>query len=334
MKVSKIPGLGDYGHYVDGVDFYHITDEEWLEIGKLNLAGLVTVLRDIKMDVNEFRGWVKKFGPVRIRAIANIFQRNGVTTHRGLIKKYLRNQLDPDDMEQVKLRLSLTRNTPTGDLYRVLSHGPLNWHANEAACINATPNVALLGHQDMRQSATGFTHTVEYYNSLSEATRSEYEEMVVVYKHNGKGMTPVYSGDDVLGKRNRLLFCPEDGMEVPLVTTSPGGIKSIRYPRHEVWKIKGMTEEQSRPIFDDIEAAIFKEGFPYMHHYQTDNDLLLFDNTVTLHCREGGLPTRVAYRLQYDYHNPKLGIDQAYVPFSQPDFMDYYHDEMKKVVYE
>ena len=39
MKVSKIPGLGSFGHYVDNINFDIITDEEWLEIGKLHLKG-------------------------------------------------------------------------------------------------------------------------------------------------------------------------------------------------------------------------------------------------------------------------------------------------------
>ena len=34
MKISKIPGLGRFGVFVDDVDFDHITDEEWMEIGR------------------------------------------------------------------------------------------------------------------------------------------------------------------------------------------------------------------------------------------------------------------------------------------------------------
>ena len=34
MKISKIPGLGRFGIFIDDVDFNHLTDEEWLEIGK------------------------------------------------------------------------------------------------------------------------------------------------------------------------------------------------------------------------------------------------------------------------------------------------------------
>ena len=45
MKISKIPGLGNYGVYVDDVDFNHNTDEEWMEIGQLYLKNLVVIIR-------------------------------------------------------------------------------------------------------------------------------------------------------------------------------------------------------------------------------------------------------------------------------------------------
>jgi hypothetical protein len=35
MKISKIPGLGDYGIFIDDVDLLEITDDEWAEVGKL-----------------------------------------------------------------------------------------------------------------------------------------------------------------------------------------------------------------------------------------------------------------------------------------------------------
>jgi hypothetical protein len=34
MKVSKIPGLGSYGLFIDDVDFATLSDEEWFEIGQ------------------------------------------------------------------------------------------------------------------------------------------------------------------------------------------------------------------------------------------------------------------------------------------------------------
>ena len=44
MKISKIPSLGQFGHYIDGLDFNHITPEEIAEIGKF----LKSVSRDFE----------------------------------------------------------------------------------------------------------------------------------------------------------------------------------------------------------------------------------------------------------------------------------------------
>jgi hypothetical protein len=37
MKVSKIPGLGRFGIFIDDVDFEHMSDDQWMEIGRLHL---------------------------------------------------------------------------------------------------------------------------------------------------------------------------------------------------------------------------------------------------------------------------------------------------------
>jgi alpha-ketoglutarate-dependent taurine dioxygenase len=65
MKISKIPGLGSFGHYVDDVDFNHLTAEEWLEIGKLHLQGLVTILRNVTISQDQYYSAIPKFGPVK-----------------------------------------------------------------------------------------------------------------------------------------------------------------------------------------------------------------------------------------------------------------------------
>ena len=41
MKISKIPGLGRFGVFIDDIDFKNLTEEEWMEIGKLHLSSLV-----------------------------------------------------------------------------------------------------------------------------------------------------------------------------------------------------------------------------------------------------------------------------------------------------
>jgi len=50
MKISKIPGCGNYGIFIDDLDLQNISNEEWIEIGKLHLKNLVTIIRNTNID--------------------------------------------------------------------------------------------------------------------------------------------------------------------------------------------------------------------------------------------------------------------------------------------
>ena len=56
MKISKIPGLGRFGHYIDDLDLNTVSDEQWHEIGQLHLKGLVTVIRGAGNEAVGTRG--------------------------------------------------------------------------------------------------------------------------------------------------------------------------------------------------------------------------------------------------------------------------------------
>ena len=65
MKISKIPGLGRFGIFIDDVDFTTITNEEWMEIGKLHLQNLVTIIRDCKLTWDKQTDFCTQFGDTR-----------------------------------------------------------------------------------------------------------------------------------------------------------------------------------------------------------------------------------------------------------------------------
>jgi len=65
MKITKIPGLGRFGIFIDDVDFTTMSDDQWLEIGQLHLQNLVTIIRDCNMPWETQPDWCEKFGPRR-----------------------------------------------------------------------------------------------------------------------------------------------------------------------------------------------------------------------------------------------------------------------------
>ena len=51
---------------------------------------------------------------------------------------------------------------------------------------------------------------------------------------------------------------------------------------------------------------MFVEEYMYHHWYQHDKDILIFDNSITVHNRrleQANAPERVGYRIQFDYDN-------------------------------
>jgi hypothetical protein len=65
MKISKIPGLGRFGIFIDDVDFEHLSKEEWLEIGQLHLNSLVTIIRNTKLNHFDYMKLIHQWGTPR-----------------------------------------------------------------------------------------------------------------------------------------------------------------------------------------------------------------------------------------------------------------------------
>ena len=65
MKISKIPGLGRFGIFIDDVNLETISYEEWMEIGKLHMQNLVTIIRKSNCSVGRQSELINLFGETR-----------------------------------------------------------------------------------------------------------------------------------------------------------------------------------------------------------------------------------------------------------------------------
>ena len=84
MKISKIPGLGRFGTYIDDINFDHITDEEWMEIGKIHLQSLVTIIRAPKIYYETYYTRFLQWGTPRWnRPIYSRYAFNDCKSERG-----------------------------------------------------------------------------------------------------------------------------------------------------------------------------------------------------------------------------------------------------------
>jgi alpha-ketoglutarate-dependent taurine dioxygenase len=214
-----------------------------------------------------------------------------------------------------------------GDPLGMFAEGELLWHSNESGTLTFAPAVSLLAREGVVGSATGFMTTSDWYEKQTEAFRSELDEMVILHRFTPGKINPgLRSDQDYVMYRN---MCPIDDTRIPLIIKSPGGIKGLHYSINTVYHVEGMSVDESQKLFDRINKELFVEEYTYDHWYKNDNDLCLFDNSITLHRRLGGIANRLCYRIQYDYTRLQTG---PYEPYFQTEFNREYRREIREIV--
>jgi alpha-ketoglutarate-dependent taurine dioxygenase len=350
MKITKIPGLGRFGVFIDDIDLNNISDEEWMEIGKIHLESLVTIIRASKIDHRTYYNLILKFGDPRWVRPLQLYTKYGKPVKELLLKRLL-DSMDRKDLLNDK-RWSVDRKCPgmvritpkkddKGQSMGIFGDGELYWHSNECANLSFTPGVSLMGVENMVGSSTGFCTTVDWYEKQSESFKSELDEMILVHNFRTKhrefdDKNRLYLEKMMEYDKNQTSYyhnnqCPNNNSEFPLVIKSPGGIKGLHYTPPTIDYIKGIGREESSKLLTKISEELFTEEYIYDHKYQTDHDLLLFDNSITLHNRSvenGTSPNRLGYRIQFDYNRL---IGQPYQPFVQEDFAERRVVDMEKL---
>jgi len=346
MKISKIPGLGRFGVFIDDVDFASMTPDLWNEIGNIHLNSLVTILRNVKLDVRSYVKWMKQWGHPSSNKFYEIQHRYNIEYPFQIIGKTEVNgvpvdpvdeewahgifrMLAPDEHGMPTSAMMVTgKRDKDGNPLGMFADGELLWHSNESGQLAFAPGVALLGESGVVGSSTGFVTTTDWYEKQTESFRSELDEMIIVHK-----FTPGRINPGLPEHQDKIMFhnmCPTPN-ELPLVIQSPAGIKGLHYSINTIDSIKGMTKEESQQVFDVINKGLFTDEHTYDHWYAQDNDLCLFDNSITLHRRLGGITNRMCYRIQYAFS--KLAPD--YNPYFQKMYADEYANritDMAKLV--
>lgn len=344
MKASKIPGLGRFGVFIDDVDFDHLTDEEWMEIGKLHLQNFVTIIRNCNLDWTKQTEWLMKFGDTRYGIRYNILKKYPGKSWSDVVRLSIDNSPEIDDIDKIRLaniarmqeidpntgrhvmRVS-GRKDEDGHPLGMFAEGELLWHSNESGTLTFTPGVALLAAKNVVGSATGFLTTPDYYENVSNAFRSELDEMVLVHRFTEGRINPgLRKEQDEVMHAN---MCPTDDVEIPMVMRSPGGIIGLHYSINTIHSIKGMTKVESDKVFETINKGLFVDKYVYDHWYKNEGDFCLFDNSITLHRRLGDTTERLCYRVQHDYSNLQ---DDAWQPYLQDQYAKLYNEEITDFV--
>jgi hypothetical protein len=205
--------------------------------------------------------------------------------------------------------------------------GELFWHSNECADVAFTPGVSLMGWQNMVGSCTGFCTSADWYERQSESFRKELDDMIVIHNYQRDRLQKDPIPDQEKFYKNNS--CPDDDMDVPLIIRSPGDIKGVHLGVNTFDYIDGMSKIESDKLFTRIRKEMFTEEYIYKHWYQSDKDICLFDNSITLHNREieqGLIPDRMGYRIQFDYDTL---TGSTYQPFYQQEYNDRRNEKIR-----
>jgi taurine dioxygenase len=162
-----------------------------------------------------------------------------------------------------------------------------NWHS-DTTYLPQPPLATLLYALETPTHGgdTQFANTTAAYNALSEAMRALVDKLVGVNSASLK----------VTGGR-RKLHSPIGGMKVhdtekadeyeaehPVARTHPGtGRRALYLSRSHTIRFRGMSEEESRPLIDFLQAHQIRPEFTCRVRW-TPGTLTAWDNRCTQHC--------------------------------------------------
>ena len=340
IRITNIPNLEGYGVFVDDIDFRSLTRTEWMDLGKLSMQKLVMIIRSTGLDSRSFHQVIKKWGKDRQNYAATLFAR--YPWANGQIDHIIASTEVPEEEKNIIREFQRVGgcNQKTGNTLRVsgkkingqrigmFADGELLWHSNESGDIAFTPAVALLGAENMTNSATGFMVTTPYYYSVSDSFRSELDEMVLIHNFVPGRINPgLNDPQDNLMYKN---MCPDPDTEIPLVIESPAGIKGLHYSFNTVTGIKGMSNLEAKKVLAEIRKGL--DPYTYDYWWENDDDLLIFDNSIVQHRRLGDTTNRLCHRYQFDYTYLQYKVTkQNYIPYSQEPYRSRYVDKMNMI---
>ena len=340
IRITNIPNLEGYGVFVDDIDFRSLTRTEWMDLGKLSMQKLVMIIRSTGLDSRSFHQVIKKWGKDRQNYAATLFARypwaNGQIDHitastevpeeeKNIIREF---QRVGGCNQKTGNTLRVSGKKINGQRIGMFADGELLWHSNESGDIAFTPAVALLGAENMTNSATGFMVTTPYYNSVSDSFRSELDEMILIHNFVPGRINPgLNEPQDNLMYKN---MCPDPDTEIPLVIQSPAGIKGLHYSFNTVTGIKGMSNLEAKKVLSEIRKGL--DPYTYDYWWENNDDLLIFDNSIVQHRRLGDTTNRLCHRYQFDYTYLQYKVTKKqYIPYFQELYKGRYVDKMNSI---
>lgn len=329
MKITKIPNFGDYGVYIDGLDLASMSSSDYESLqNELYTKYLLVVFRNTNLGLGNYSKFIGAMGTgsFGMRPLARslgmsrqefyyAIGNNKITDTQQQVVTAFRSQLSEYSNECISIVKLVGASNDSDEQFL---DGDLHWHADESMDISFCDTIALYGEKNLKGSATCFLTTAKWYDELSESTKSELRDMIGVHEYDDYGFS------DNLTDVEKTVIQTTTGTNtrLPIVVNSRGGFQGLHIPYNTMKGIEGMSDSDFVKFKKFLKDSLFKEEYMCEHWYEHDNDLVLFDNAVTIHKRTGSTSGRIAYRAPFYFNNP---VSPRYL---QPEFQKMHEEDM------
>lgn len=276
------------------VDLATATDAQILELGRLLAEHLIVVAPGAHVTKERFWEICHRIGQIHGTARDHVARMDPDAASEELFGYfYHRNgRIHLPGM----LRVSGIRGDD-GHATGIFADGELGWHTNHAGQRHPVPNVGLQAVFGAEDSFTEILECVSPYAALSPEDRARVDALQITYKWVPYAVTRGgTAAQDEQFRHNQVT----EGEVNHLVRESPGGLRGFHFSDHLIERFVGCDAEETAALRAFVRGCIQRDEYKYRHHWEA-GDIVFFDQTVTLHRREGDISNRLLHRIAFGF---------------------------------
>ena len=162
-------------------------------------------------------------------------------------------------------------------------NGAAFWHTDRA--YSADPNAVTMlycVHAPAEGGETYFADLVSAYGALDDDTKSEIDGLVAAHRYGG-GEREDWEHDVHPMTDEQALELPPPGRH-PITREHSVTGETVLYSPAGTWiEVEGLAHPEASELMRRLKLHAIEERFVYRHKYRS-GDLVLWDNTATIHC--------------------------------------------------
>jgi taurine dioxygenase len=261
--------------FLDDFDFRSASQEDINQIAKLIATNTLVIAKGQSLTVDD---------EVRI---AKMFK-NSQPLFQPTDTPFQDVALDP---EGLVLRVTAEKNERgrTG----VGASPEFEWHANQTFDKNRLPIIWLYAVKGSKGSITSYSNTIPAWEQMDPAKKEFVKNLKIQF------MAIDATSHDTPSSWKKAI---EENFQPDVVHKNIAGKQGLFFSHLDIEHFVGMTEEESRPIIDELAEYLLQDKFVYHHHWD-DGDVVIAEQWLGLHKRWkfDKLEERLLHRIAFDF---------------------------------